>query len=958
MKTLVFSAAALACSLFADVQSLKISFDKLNHKGMCSSWVNHKGASFQPPPNVSIKKENGKVVVHFSDIKGKNGFLWSTIGRFPAVCGDKVVVTAKVKGRGTFSFGIQTLDKNKRWTRSIRDSGITLTSEWKTVVADMPIHNAGRSETGFFLIDFNAVKGSELYITEIKADLYRYSKQAEFKDHFVPVPVYCRSNGETVLSEPRFFFDNQGGVPETVLNWMASGMKRILGWERSFSEKNAVKISFLPLTGKNYPSKEYYELNIEKNGIAIRAAAREGFFTGSGRFMGIIESKLIKPVPEKGFIFPLVEIKDHPAIPVRSFMIHISSASTPIKTIEEWRKHFYRYIDVAAMLGYNAVFINFGGRMELKKHPELVWRNFRFHTQEEIKKMIAYASGIGMKVYPMTSVIGHYNGGYQIFPLRQDNARNINGVLVKAAAMNVGHPDFYKILFEVFDEIFDVFDNPEYIMIRSDEFYTETPMLEKYTGKKCIDFYSEVLNKTAEHAAKRGVKIITCQDMWVPALTPGEESNGPKDAEKLLDMVDKNVSICYWRYDFSPFAWLKKFYEKGFHDLWVMPWYKPEPTRLLIAEGYKYGAKVFAGVWSEPGQNNGLSAIAEYAWNPHAKSFQMDRLDNHSDQMFYSRGNKIPAKDSLFAVPVGGIPADHADLNTLQTLCKNDSGVPVDFSKAVRFNGKPGYEKVSGTPDLIALYQSGELKSYSFGVKGCPQRISFRNPVLNNKRGTKELVIYTSAFGKSTRTNLYGSEFAIKGDTIELVDCRFCDPAGTPTIGNFPIFNDALTLSRHSLNFYDEPRHYYRNSNMLIGKLKKGTKLEFYKKVPGVPPSGKISYQLSGKRYRAVLYLQAAGHIANFGPAAVVIVKTKDGKTIRDVVNSYRWHISGYNYQKNLHYYFPWQEELRKADAGPVIAIEYFSDSPLTSLEIIPGKIAADTGLIILGVTEYRTAKP
>ena len=63
-------------------------------------------------------------------------------------------------------------------------------------------------------------------------------------------------------------------------------------------------------------------------------------------------------------------------------------------------------------------------------------------------------------------------------------------------------------------------------------------------------------------------------------------------------------------------------------------------------------------------------------------------------------------------------------------------------------------------------------------------------------------------------------------------------------------------------------------------------------------------------------------------------------------------------YQKNLHYYFPWQEELRKADAGPVIAIEYFSDSPLTSLEIIPGKIAADTGLIILGVTEYRTAKP
>ena len=941
-------------TLMAEKQSLDIGFEKLNHKGMCTAWVNHKGAAFQPAPKVAITKENGKNVIHFSEIKGKSGFSWATRGRFPAVSGDRVVVTAKVKGSGKFTFGIQTLDGNRRWTNSRKHDPVTLTPNWQQVVMDFQIYNTHLKKTSFILLDFYAVKDSELYITDVKADLYRYSDKAESKDAFIPTPVDCKNNGEVVYAGNKFYIENKAAVPESSLNWLAAGMKRVLGWECAASEKDAMKISYQTLAAKKNRSQEYYELTIGKDGIAIKAATREGFFRGTGRLMGIVESKQVKNVPEKGFAFPAIEMKDFPVIADRAFMLQIEGASPALKTLKDWRKLYYRHIDVAAMLGYNTIFINFGGRMELKKHPELVWRNFRSHTQEEIKKIIAYASGLGMKVYPMTSAIGHYKSGYQIFPISQEKVPNINGALVKAAAMNVGHPQFYKIFFEVLDEICEVFNNPEYIMIRSDEFFTETPMLEKYTGKKCIDFYSEFLNRTAKYAEKRGAKIIVCQDMWVPARTPGEESNGPKDAEKLLDMVDKNVSICYWRYDFSPLKWLGKFHSKGFKDLWVMPWYDPEPTRLLITEGHKYGAKVFAGIWSEPGQNNGLPAIAEYAWNPYAKPYQQHRLNNYCDQLFYSRNTKIAAKNTVFAELSGGIPADQNTMKQLQAVCKEDSGIPVDFSQAKVFQGKSEYEKVITVPDLIALCKSGELKNYSFGIKGSPVPISFTKNGLNKARGAQELVIYTPAWGKSTRSNIYGTEFALKGDVVQLTDARCSNRDALPTIGNFPILKDCLTLSRHGMRLYDNTRHLYRNSNMLAPLIKSGAKLDFYKKVPGTPASGKITIKLSGKRNCAVIYLQASGFIEKFSPVALITAKTADGKKITDSVDSFRWHISGYHQRKNVLYYLPWQDELQQAGIAPVIAVEIFSDSPLTYMEIAAQGFAANAGLVVLGVTEHQ----
>ena len=779
--------------------------------------------------------------------------------------------------------------------------------------------------------------------------------------YLVPTPRECQMRGEILFEPKPCRYVNPSQISPGLLRWLTTGITEVLGWKTATKkQRDCIEFRLEPLPGtRSYPT-EYYELEIQPNRIILRAADPDGFCRGVGRFRGMIATPLIKNQPGgSGHIFPDMTIRDAPSekLPVRAFMLHISGASGNLPDLKQWREHFRRHIDAAAMLGYNAMFINFGGRMELKSHPELVIRNFRSHSQEEIRRIIAYGRGLGMKVWPMTSAIGHYFGGYQIFPIIQKGVKNVDGKPATARAMNLAHPDFYKVFFECMEEVCKVFDKPEYLCIRTDEFYNELELLKKATGKSFPQFYSEFLNRCIRHFAPRGTKIMVCQDMWVPARTLLEESNGDKDAAELLKLVDKDIAICYWRYDFSRFTWLKKFHDHGFRDLWVMPWYKPEPTRLLIGEGVKYGAKVFAGIWSEPGQNNGLPAIAEYAWNPKAAPCQIPRLDQASDYLFYSRGTKIPARQPTVLKPQGGVPASLPD--TVRQL-KNDSGIPSDFSSAVKFPGKPDWIRLDSVPPLLELARNGQLQKITFGVKGCPMRIRFRTYGINRARGWKEIIFYTPEFGKSTKTNIYGYEFSLSGRKVKKVDLRFSAPESLPNSGNFPIEKEVLTISRHGLNFYDDPRPFYRQSNNLADRIRPGTELEFYQDVKGEPATGKISFPLPESRDRIVLYLQAGGPIAWNTRAAVVVLKTRSGKQAKHPVPGFHWYVSGYNHRMGRHIYLPWIDELNRNQLFPVVAVDYpgkLNGEPVVSVTILPTGDSADMDLTVLGATAYNTAE-
>jgi hexosaminidase len=210
---------------------------------------------------------------------------------------------------------------------------------------------------------------------------------------------------------------------------------------------------------------ESYHLTVDGKGIELSAANPLGVMHGLETVLQLVESG------PQGWVIPEVRIEDNPRFAWRGLMIDVSRHFIPLSQIE-------RNVDGMAAVKLNILHLHLsddeGFRVESKSCPRLteVASDGLFYSQNQIRELIAYARGRGVRVVPEFDVPGHAVSWLVAYP-RLASGPAPQG-LVRSQGDDVRPPldptqeATYKLLDTVFAEMESLFPD-RYFHIGGDE---------------------------------------------------------------------------------------------------------------------------------------------------------------------------------------------------------------------------------------------------------------------------------------------------------------------------------------------------------------------------------------------------------------------------------------------------------------------------------------------------------
>ena len=145
---------------------------------------------------------------------------------------------------------------------------------------------------------------------------------------------------------------------------------------------------------------ESYTLDVTSGGARLIAPTTTGALRGFETF-----AQLIAPGPD-GFEVPAVHIEDRPRFPWRGMMMDVGRHWMPVAVVE-------RNLDAMAAVKLNVFHWHLsddqGFRVESQLFPKLaqLGSDGNFYTQEQIREVVAYARGRGIRVVPEFDMPGH-----------------------------------------------------------------------------------------------------------------------------------------------------------------------------------------------------------------------------------------------------------------------------------------------------------------------------------------------------------------------------------------------------------------------------------------------------------------------------------------------------------------------------------------------------------------------
>ncbi len=163
--------AAAGMTLSAAELDISGNFARLQTSGFPHDWYLNGSAGYKPAPKFDSAAGNGARILHFSEIKGKSGFGVSSRKPFACIAGNKVVVTAKVKGSGAAWFGLQTFQKDKKWSGILPAKSVILGKEFQEIKVELPVQDIRDRKTASAILTFGASRNADLYISDLRAEL-------------------------------------------------------------------------------------------------------------------------------------------------------------------------------------------------------------------------------------------------------------------------------------------------------------------------------------------------------------------------------------------------------------------------------------------------------------------------------------------------------------------------------------------------------------------------------------------------------------------------------------------------------------------------------------------------------------------------------------------------------------------------------------------------------------------
>ena len=188
------------------------------------------------------------------------------------------------------------------------------------------------------------------------------------------------------------------------------------------------------VTDESLPA-EGYELNVDGEGIEVRASQFPGFLYALQSLEQLLPAAVYgtEPAPDAAWEVPCVKIADAPRFAYRGMHLDVARHFFSVDDVK-------RYIDVMAIHKLNTLHWHLtddqGWRIEIKRYPELTavgsirkatvvrkeWGTYDgtpyggFYTQDEIRDVVKYAADRGVTVIPEIDLPGHMLAALTAYP--------------------------------------------------------------------------------------------------------------------------------------------------------------------------------------------------------------------------------------------------------------------------------------------------------------------------------------------------------------------------------------------------------------------------------------------------------------------------------------------------------------------------------------------------------------
>jgi hypothetical protein len=267
-------------------------------------------------------------------------------------------------------------------------------------------------------------------------------------------------------------------------------------------------------------------------------------------------------------------------LPVRGFCI----AAPQSDEIDD----FVKFIDEElAPRKVNTLILRVDYNYQYESHPEL--RDSGALSKTEVKKLVAVCEKNNIRIIPQVNLLGHQSWAgslgnllkvYPQFdetPLVQIPEKyvwpNSDGLYCKSYCPQ--HPDVHKVVFELMDEICEVFATDAFHAGMDEVFYIGDKGCPRCSGKDKSELFAGEVSAIRDHLAIKGRKLWIWGDRLIDGKTTGlgEWEASFNDTYRAIDMIPKDVIICDWHYE-RPDQTAVLFAMKGLSVV-TCPWRNP-----------------------------------------------------------------------------------------------------------------------------------------------------------------------------------------------------------------------------------------------------------------------------------------------------------------------------------------------------------------------------------------------
>jgi N-acetyl-beta-hexosaminidase len=223
-------------------------------------------------------------------------------------------------------------------------------------------------------------------------------------------------------------------------------------------------------------------------------------------------------------------------------------------------------------------------------------------SKEDVRKLVEVCRNNKIRIIPQVNLLGHQSWAgtignlLRVYPQFDETPDvkmptqykwpNADGLYCKSYCPL--HPDVHKVVFDIVDEICDVFETDAFHAGMDEVFYIGEDACPRCSGRDKAGLFAGEVTLIRNHLALSGRKLWIWGDRLIDGKTTGmgEWEASMNNTYRAVDLIPKDVIICDWHYE-RPDQTPVYFAMKGFNVV-TCPWRMPENAVLQVQDMVKF----------------------------------------------------------------------------------------------------------------------------------------------------------------------------------------------------------------------------------------------------------------------------------------------------------------------------------------------------------------------------------